>query len=34
MDQLEKLFKYLSMYNDGYEEKLITRVMINNYVKN
>ena len=35
MDQLEKLLnKYLSIYNDGDEEKLITRAMINNYVKN
>ncbi len=35
MDQLEKLLnKYLNIYNDGDEEKLITRAMINNYVKN
>lgn len=35
MDQLEKILnKYLSIYNDGDEEKLITRAMINNYVKN
>lgn len=35
MDQLVKLLdKYLSIYNEDNEDKLITRAMINNYVKN